>query len=145
METLSTALAGNEALQTVLEKNCGLDDPGPDAPAAMMNMEHSFASGKIKGSRWAARGSLNQVVTVKAGRLWSDEDLDERLEFKILEEFVFSNSKTPRNASDWMDVGTAITEVKAINKKDKTVTEPWSTIVEEIRGATKGIRIVLVP
>ena len=84
---------------------------------------------------------LQAVVTVKAG------DLDERLEFKILEEFVFSNSKTPRNASDWMDVGTAITEVKAINKKDKTVTEPWSTIVEEIRGAKKGItiRIVLVP
>ena len=38
---------------------------------------------KIKGSRWAIRGSLNHVVNVKAGRLWSDGDLDERLKFKM--------------------------------------------------------------
>ena len=61
-----------------------------------------------------------------------------------LEDFVF---RTPRNASEWLHVGLTIKEVEAINKKDKTVTEPWSKIVEDIRGATKGIsiRIVLVP
>ena len=72
--------------------------------------------------------------------------MNERLEFKLrLEDFVFSNSRTPRNASEWLDVVSTIPEVKAINKMDKRVTEPWSKIVDDIRGAKKGIRIVLVP
>ena len=37
----------------------------------------------------------------------SDGDLDERVEFKLprLDDFVFSNSRTPTNACEWLDVG----------------------------------------
>ena len=45
----------------MLEKSWGLYDK--DAPRAIMILEHSHATGKIKGSRWATRGSLNHTVT----------------------------------------------------------------------------------
>ena len=73
-------------------------------------------------------GSLNHMVTVKARRLWTDGDLEERLEFKLprLEAFTFNNNLSPRNTSEWIDVGSTISDVTAVNERDRKVTEPWT-------------------
>ena len=64
-----------------------------------------------------------------------------------LEEFRFSYTRNPRNASDWLDVGTGVSEVRSFNTQDKTVTEPWLKMEVDIGGVTNGliIRIVILP
>ena len=91
LETLATISASDEAMWELLEEDWGFEDK--DAPRVNIVLEHSYTSGKIKGARWAARETLDHTITVKAGRLWSDGDIEERLEFKMprLEKFVFNN------------------------------------------------------